>query len=278
MRPKKPTMWDYDKDEVLIELVKTKRDLYDLTSPRYSDNVAKRRHWEEIGRHLDKDGPGCKDRWESLRSQFRKHVNKAKPRCGQAATISPRWKYEDQMSFLYTFMKDRSRISTVTQEAYEFENENVNDDEKETLGVQENRKGEGEPPEQEHPPTRQVRTRRKKALEHNSSIASATLMKYLVEKQKKESVAPDTMDTFFSLTAATVKKFTPSDQHFIKTKVFSLVNEMEGKYIRYQNSHSNATFLQSISPPSAMPSPSQYSDTSTGSYTQPPQETPHHES
>ncbi|XP_071514947.1 uncharacterized protein [Panulirus ornatus] len=288
MSPGKPTMWDYDKDEVLIELVKTKRDLYDQGSPRYSDNMAKRRHWEEIGHHLDKDGPECKDRWESLRSQFRKHVNKAKPRSGHAATTSPKWKYEDQMAFLYTFMKDRSRMSTTVatqEEAHESEDETAHHDdeeeeEEETRSGHENRKGEGELPVQERPPPKkQLRPKGRKALEHNSSSsssASATLIKYLVEKQREEC-APDTTDTFFSLMAATVKKFNPGDQHFIKTKVFSLVNEMEGRYIQYQNSHGFAAFPQGICLSPAVPSPSQHSDTSTGSYTQTLHETPRYD-
>ncbi|KAG7165396.1 hypothetical protein Hamer_G007223, partial [Homarus americanus] len=42
--------------ELLIELVKTKAESYDLSSPRSSDNVAKRRSWEEMGSQLDKEG------------------------------------------------------------------------------------------------------------------------------------------------------------------------------------------------------------------------------
>ena len=38
---------------MLIELVKGKPELYDLTSLHYSDNVAKRRGWVEISRQLN---------------------------------------------------------------------------------------------------------------------------------------------------------------------------------------------------------------------------------
>ena len=38
---------------MLIELVKGKPELYDLTSLHYSDNVAKRKGWVEITRQLN---------------------------------------------------------------------------------------------------------------------------------------------------------------------------------------------------------------------------------
>ena len=38
-------------DEFLIEAVKLKPELYDLSSPYYSDTVAKRRIWTEIGQN-----------------------------------------------------------------------------------------------------------------------------------------------------------------------------------------------------------------------------------
>ncbi|KAK7082419.1 hypothetical protein SK128_004946 [Halocaridina rubra] len=113
-RQKKTFHWYYEKDEMLIELVKTKTELYDLTSPLYSDNVVKRRSWLEIGSHLGYEGSECKDRWESLRSQYRKRVNK-KTKIGQAPVNNQKWKYEDQMSFLSAFKKDRTRTISLQQ-------------------------------------------------------------------------------------------------------------------------------------------------------------------
>ncbi|XP_076053502.1 uncharacterized protein LOC143032523 [Oratosquilla oratoria] len=55
--PKKTPQWNHAKDEMLIELVKGKPELYDLTSLYYSDNMAKRRSWVEISRQL-----GCEER------------------------------------------------------------------------------------------------------------------------------------------------------------------------------------------------------------------------
>lgn len=45
-------------DEFLIEAVKLKPELYDLSSPYYSDTVAKRRIWTEIGQQMSCEGKG----------------------------------------------------------------------------------------------------------------------------------------------------------------------------------------------------------------------------
>lgn len=76
-------------------------------------------------------------------------------------------------------------------------------------------------------PEQEPLTRKRKNQEINSS-ASANLMRYLIES-KKEERDHDPIDTFFSLMATTVKKFSPADQHLIKTKVFSIVSDTEGK-------------------------------------------------
>lgn len=95
-------------------------------------------------------------------------------------------------------------------------------------------------------------------------------MKYLIESKKEEG-APDPIDTFFSLMATTVKKFSPADQHFIKTKVFSLVSDIEGKYI-HQNTDLYAPLEHVICPqPSASPALSQYSTSSSRSIQPVPQ-------
>lgn len=41
---------------MLIELVKTKEELYNLQSPLYSDNNYKKKVWDEIGKALNQHG------------------------------------------------------------------------------------------------------------------------------------------------------------------------------------------------------------------------------
>lgn len=65
--------------------------------------------------------PGCKERWESLRSQFRKIMAKC-TKSGQGASSIVKWKYEEQMGFLRSLSKDRTRIcSTPAKEVDMYE-------------------------------------------------------------------------------------------------------------------------------------------------------------
>jgi len=59
-------------------------------------------------------------------------------------------------------------------------------------------------------------------------------MKYLVQ-QKREEQSSHPIDTFFLLMVTSVKKFNATDQHFIKTKLFSLVSDIEAKYKESEN-------------------------------------------
>lgn len=57
-------------------------------------------------------------------------------------------------------------------------------------------------------------------------------MKYLIEKKTEGSKShPHPIKSFFSLMATTVKNFSPTDQHYVKTKIFSIVNDIESKYL-----------------------------------------------
>ncbi|KAL4147944.1 hypothetical protein QTP88_002258 [Uroleucon formosanum] len=67
--------------------------------------------------------------------------------------------------------------------------------------------------------------------------ASTTLMKYLVQ-QKREEQSPHPINTFFSLMATSVKKFNATDQHFVKTKLFSLPSPAHSQYLALSTSTS----------------------------------------
>ncbi|XP_063861496.1 uncharacterized protein LOC135101447 isoform X2 [Scylla paramamosain] len=176
-------------------------------------------------------GLHCKDQWESILSQYHEHVNKTKPEIRQAVTISPKWKCEDQMTFLNTFMKDRLESSSSTEEAYESQDENSSKQEIRNM------KGASY---KECLPSNQMCPKCKKTLQHNRNNISTTFMKYLLEKNDESD--SDITDAFFLMMGAVVKNFNPSDQHFIRTKLFSLVSEIEKKYIQHQNSLSYAEF------------------------------------
>ena len=133
------------------------------------------------------------------------------------------------MSFLLSLSRDRERKTSLKED--DGENEEASEDRspqqaclEQTLELDDEASSLNSTAFQQEPPTRKRRIQQKK-----TSLSSA-LMKYLVEREKEEQQA-DPIDTFFSLMATSVKKFNPTDQHYIKTKVFSLVNETELKYL-----------------------------------------------
>ena len=92
-------------------------------------------------------------------------------------------------------------------------------------------------------------------------------MKYLIEKKREEErggeqekqrsssprEASHPIDNFFSLMAATVKNFSPFDQHYIKTQVFALVNDVEVKYLMSPTHSSSQNPVQYTPPPRQSP-------------------------
>ncbi|KAK8389726.1 hypothetical protein O3P69_009016 [Scylla paramamosain] len=150
---------------MLIELVKGKPELYDLTSLQYSDNVAKR-GWVEISRQMGCEGSKCKERWESLRAQYRKHKNK-KTKSGQAADGFQKWKFEDQMSFLLAFTKDRTRVTSLEKaenEAEYSDNSEHDDTQERALGDE----ASGVAPDRPTLPQQERLTRKRKTQENNT--------------------------------------------------------------------------------------------------------------
>nr|CAH7768083.1 unnamed protein product [Callosobruchus chinensis] len=100
-------------DEKLIECVREYKELYDMSHKKYSDNLHKDKLWSKIGNEGNMPGPACKARWISLRDQLRKALKKNIPKSGQAATARKKWKYEDCMSFLIPYFKERETKSNI---------------------------------------------------------------------------------------------------------------------------------------------------------------------
>ncbi|VEN40461.1 unnamed protein product [Callosobruchus maculatus] len=90
-----------EENEMLIELVKNYRLLYDPNDVNFTNRIERHRCWEKISENVDMAVPECKKRWRSLRDQY----NKKRREYGLASSTN--WKYETQMSFLLEFMTDR---------------------------------------------------------------------------------------------------------------------------------------------------------------------------
>ncbi|KAK5649821.1 hypothetical protein RI129_000850 [Pyrocoelia pectoralis] len=222
---------------MLIELVQSKRGLYDLQSPHYSDNHYKKKIWNEIEQALGLSE--AKNRWEALRAQYRKYLAKLKTKSGQATAKISKWRYHDQMQFVNEFVNlDRPRTSSIADE--DAENTNIRDtDDEETNGKtilsrQSNENEDVEPVIDsvntftKNPPMN--RKRQNKQINLQDETASSALMKFILDKKGQERVVHP-IDHFFSMIAGTVKTFSTVDQHFVKRNVFTLVSHIEEKYL-----------------------------------------------
>lgn len=78
-------------------------------------------------------------------------------------------------------------------------------------------------------------------------------------KKGEENKVPHPIDNFFSLMAATVKNFSPIDQHEVKTKGFAIVNDIEAKYLMQPPTYFT---------PSLQQSPAHFISSSQPSFTQ----------
>lgn len=181
----------------------------------------------------------CKQRWESLRAQFRKHIRGQKTKTGQAASFQTKWKYEDHMEFLRAYMKDKVRITSVTGENEDPSFIADEEDENDTLTQI------SEPPT---PPTPQIAKasssvlRKRKIPVAATETASSTLMKHILEEEKKlkKEEPKSEMDVFFDSIRMTVNKFNPYDKFLAKQKIFQIVTEIEAKYMdQYWNQPTN---------------------------------------
>ena len=146
-----------------------------------------------------------------------------------------KWKFEDQMSFLKPFMKDKPRV-TLFQfcDSFGKEEESCVDD---TEGNREcTDSGEVSTGNSQQDTFNtdywSLISKKEEISQTANEVTGQSLMKYILEqKNKEEEYNQDPVDIFFAGIAATVKLFNPTDQHIIKRQIFQLVSDMEGKYI-----------------------------------------------
>lgn len=84
--------------------------------------------------------------------------------------------------------------------------------------------------------------RKRKAPVAATETASSTLMKHILEEEKKmrKEEPKSEMDLFFDSIKMTVNKFSAYDQFLTKQKIFQIVTEIEAKYMyQYWNQPPN---------------------------------------
>lgn len=187
-------------------------------------------------------------RWESLRAQFRKYLKSLGTTTGEAAKKRNKWKYHDEMAFLIPYMKDKACVSSVkTEHEVHLDDESLTGDDCGTSADQ----------QVDDPwdvPSVTTATVTKKDVENNQRLprrkipggsASPTLMNCIFSQRDFESTTAsetkekDSVDLFFDSIKATVRTFSPADFYAVKTRVFNIVSEIEGKYLVSGNASTN---------------------------------------
>jgi len=193
-------------------------------------------------------GQACKIRWISLRDQLRKTLKKKKSKRRQVANKQTKWKYEDCMSFIIPFFKERETHSLITSPESASEESNDKDiSQQNNKTIDEDALNEDMKSEREITPKRNRIMRspsQKTKSPKNMSApycskakkmrkpenASSVLRKYMLDKKNNESKATSyahPIDTFFNGLAATVKTFSLQYQHMAKNQLFAIVSKLE---------------------------------------------------
>ncbi|VVC38484.1 MADF domain [Cinara cedri] len=102
-------------DEMLIEEIRQYQELYDMMHKKYSDNIHKDNIWRKLDSELKTTGPTCKNRWISLHDQLRKAITINITKSGKAAEPKKKWKYEESMSFVIPFFKERETHANIAE-------------------------------------------------------------------------------------------------------------------------------------------------------------------
>lgn len=170
-----------------------------------------------------------------MRAQHRRVINRQKS--GESATNKvPKWRYEDEMSFLKEFRRN-SRPAVVENEETEeeYSDRDTNDDSNQFI-LEEKLIPNSHVVEIEVPqnvpkkPREELVAIPKESLLKPYTPPPRSVPKNVIQRASEED-GYNLMDSFFSLMASTVKNFNQVDQNLIKTKIFQLVSEMELKYI-----------------------------------------------
>ncbi|XP_014277351.1 uncharacterized protein [Halyomorpha halys] len=219
-------------DELLMELVREKSELYDLTHPKYCDTTHKTKLWKEIGRKLHQDAGKCKQRWESLRSQFRKHVRNQKSKTRDPSIVATKWRYGENLQFLLPYMKERMRVSSVDGSDEKEEEAEVSQESNEPISQikQETKKHTELGSVKQEPEVKEMPQYQAGRRKFPTETGSSTVLKSPSSKRRKED-GTDEYDLFFDAMKMTIKKFSAADKLLVKRQLFNIVAEVEDKYV-----------------------------------------------
>jgi hypothetical protein len=69
-------------------------------------------------------GTDVKQRWVSLRDQYRKYIKRTGNKSGQGASKPQKWKFSDEMFFIHKFLRERETITNTDELGCDSENVN----------------------------------------------------------------------------------------------------------------------------------------------------------
>jgi hypothetical protein len=144
-----------------------------------------------------------------------------------------KWKFEDELSFLQPYLKDRTTVSSVNCGEGETHDESSSDvqeipEDNPTVPIflsQESGAPVSTTPRSSAPMVRLPTWSKSRQFAMNAEpqeTPSAVMMKYLLNQRQADDI-----DTFFSSMAATVRNFPPRERALAKAQVFSVISKLE---------------------------------------------------
>ncbi|CAG9853847.1 unnamed protein product [Phyllotreta striolata] len=246
-------------EEKLIEAVRIRQILYDISHADYMRTKLKTEKWGEIAKEIGmKSGSEAKSLWEKLRHSLRDAIRRQKKcfKSGAGAEVVKEWKFQKQMGFLQPYMANKSREGNlqdnetenisqdfeVNEEAVEVDNENLQqmDIEQQSENVEDESQSQTL---SEKLPTMRTSSATPKAVKKLKKDNVATLFKESIEKREERAKARmeerrtllqqiqptqnDPLFNFFMAMYQSTKRMPPSYQHMVKNRLFNEVSQAE---------------------------------------------------
>lgn len=102
-------------EEKLINMVRERRELYDLNHPLYDVRPKRDLAWKQISEALKHSPRDCRDKWKRLRDCYRRAQKLRRIKSEQGTKFIKRPKYEHLLTFLNAHLRDDARHSSAEQ-------------------------------------------------------------------------------------------------------------------------------------------------------------------
>ncbi|KAL1490223.1 hypothetical protein ABEB36_012953 [Hypothenemus hampei] len=220
--------------EKLIEIVKRYPILYDLSHGDYKNVRKKDKVWEKIGAEINESGDEVKKKWKNLRDSYIRNLKSNKTKTDQAAKVSKKWQWSDQMEMFRPFLsfsKTSSNISdTVDNNSESLFSEHSLADTETTFSTETSdtscETGEKRPvtSSSSEVTVSDISSAKKKKTKSEETSSVNTLINYFQNKKKNEG---DETDMLFAAYARTIKKISKKRQVTVKMKIAQIVMNEE---------------------------------------------------